>query len=95
VNKLLQGLREFQSNNNNELPFTDSQIKKLYLRLQGLKLGSATTELILFLLRSKGMNAEIFDLCCTQSESAPAELLAYYKAESLMGMKLKRGTTYT
>jgi len=62
--------------------------------LSPIKLGGATSELILYLLKSKGMNAEIFDFCCNQNESAPAELLAYYKAESLMGMKLKRGTTY-
>jgi hypothetical protein len=94
VTRLLQSLREFQSSNNNALPFTDSQVKKLYLRLSQLKLGGATSELILYLLKSKGMNAEIFDFCCNQDESAPAELIAYYKAESLMGMRLKRGTTY-
>jgi hypothetical protein len=55
-------------------------------------MGGATSELLMFLLKSKGLNAEIFDLCCQQPDS---ELTAYYKSEALLGMKLKRGTTYS
>ena len=94
VNQMLKEISTYQSKHNS-LPdsFTEKAIRDIYLKLSDskLKLSQPTKELILHLLKARGMNKEVFDFAEMQEQS---ELTDYYKSEAILNMKLKSGTSY-
>ena len=99
VDELLLKLKAYQNLNSANLPASVSkdEVRKLYLKLRAqknLKLGKNTQELILYLLKSSGLNAEVIDFCSLDQVSANNQLRAYYLSETLLQTPIKKGKTY-
>ena len=62
-------------------------MREFYLTLRSQKqldLNSSSQELILYLLKTLGLNAEVIDFCSLESVSKNKQLRDYYISESLL-----------
>jgi hypothetical protein len=90
VNEMLKEISTYQGKHHGSLPdsFSEEAIRDIYLKLSDpkVKLSQPTKELVLHLLKAKGLNNEVFDFANMQEQS---ELTDYYKSEAILNMKLK------
>lgn len=95
VSQMLKELNIYQAKNSTTvLPdcLSEKSVKNLYLTLISQKdLSQSSQEMVLYLLKAKNLHKEAFDFASQQADS---ELTKFYKAEALLNLKLKSGTSY-
>lgn len=74
------------------LSFTEEALKDIYYKIRASKsdLDLNTSELLLYILQSKGMHKEVIDYC--ERKQNKAEIIQYYLTESLLQLPLKSGS---
>lgn len=71
------------------MSFSETALRDLFYKVRSQTLSAHTIEFILHLLQQKGMHPEVIELC----EHMPTQEIAkYYLTESLLALKLSKGT---
>ena len=88
---MIKNLTNYSLKNQGRLPrsFTPSAVNGLYLKLKmgKVEISPRFEELLLFTMDKLGMDAEIVDLCDSQSQKTDTH--TYYISEALLRMKFK------
>lgn len=93
TDQLLIELKDYQSKNNGQLPksFTQKSLKQIYTKLRSLKRLTKQDEVLLYILKSAGLNNEVIDYCSKQCTS---QIKKYYLAEALLQMDKSKSGSY-